>query len=676
MAYAGAVKLPPDNDPDVPQGEQVKLGLEFQMSDLNQRVEIDALIPELHDKLTAILPEDDVLGIEFKPSKRFARKCIIVFANELAKDKVRIQGLSVFGKNVELSNPGQGVIKVEISNVSLLVPDDVIKNWLASQVGGLDNIVQFRKDHYVIRGQKRKWVSDIRFAWVKNLTVPLPPAAKFRYGSRDTSINIWHYGQTHMKCRFCYQVVPKGHDCPRKPQKQGCHKCGDLGHMIRDCPDTKQPKCHRCNGPHVTKDCTILVKKNGIGGRKYTVTGKSPESHPRSRANEPFLIPHLIDEAEKKLQKKNQEKAEREKQNQAAVAEQERLQKLAMEENQKLRDEEKAEEERNKRAEAAENRRSPAPASPAVTEQNLESDNEDMSIEDDEDEGEEEKPKNEEGEEVRPDDNGEEEESVNEDMSIEDIEGQDETSTGEESLEEDSSSKDKEDDSELEEGEGDLDSTKFFEALEDDRPGQQTAKVALVGGSNAPKIRLVSDDELLVSTVTLWEGGANIIQGANKVKEMSPDMRQEVELVILHLGTCDFPCVGTSSAMSHYMAYREITAQVSDLCPNAHIIMSGLLPQSGDDRELANGQLSCFNEALKATGEDDSEPNLHYCDNWGHFVSEEGHVLSELYTDSETFGVHVNDKGSEILSRSIMKCVKKVFYWERLGVSLDVSLLS
>ena len=57
-------------------------------------------------------------------------------------------------------------------------------------------------------------------------------------------------------------------------------------------------------------------------------------------------------------------------------------------------------------------------------------------------------------------------------------------------------------------------------------------------------------------------------------------------------------------------------------------------------------------------------------------MSEEGHVLSELYTDSETFGVHVNDKGSEILSRSIMKCVKKVFYWERLGVSLDVSLLS
>ena len=128
--------------------------------------------------------------------------------------------------------------------------------------------------------------------------------------------------------------------------------------------------------------------------------------------------------------------------------------------------------------------------------------------------------------------------------------------------------------------------------------------------------------------------------------------------------------------MSHYMAYREVTAEVSRLCPNAHIIMSGLLPQSGDNRELANGQLCCFNEALKATGEDDSEPNLHYVHNWDHFMSEEGHVLSELYSDSETFGVHVNAKGSEILSRSIMKCVKKVFYWERLGVSLDTSLFS
>ena len=145
---------------------------------------------------------------------------------------------------------------------------------------------------------------------------------------------------------------------------------------------------------------------------------------------------------------------------------------------------------------------------------------------------------------------------------------------------------------------------------------------------------------------------------------------QPLDLVIAHLGTCDFPCSGTSSVVSHYLEYRDFTTKVSELCPNAHIIMSGLLPQAGNNRELANEQIKCFNEALKSVGDDETEPNLHFCDNWDHFVSE-GHVLSELYSDPHTLGVHVNDQGSEILATNLMTCVKKVFYWERLGVSLD-----
>ena len=201
--------------------------------------------------------------------------------------------------------------------------------------------------------------------------------------------------------------------------------------------------------------------------------------------------------------------------------------------------------------------------------------------------------------------------SVEEEMSCEEEEEKSNTSAEVES---------KETDSDLEDDE-DMECTKFFDMDEEEEGKSRSIDLALVGGSNAPKIQLVSDESLKVSTVTLWEGGANIIQGADKVRELSPDDRESLDIVVLHLGTCDFPCQGSTSVVSHYLAYREVTTKVSQLCPNAHIIMSGILPQAGINRELANEQILCFNDALKSVGDDESEPNLHFCDNWTHFIS-------------------------------------------------------
>ena len=200
----------------------------------------------------------------------------------------------------------------------------------------------------------------------------------------------------------------------------------------------------------------------------------------------------------------------------------------------------------------------------------------------------------------------------------------------------------------------------------------QAASVALVGGSNVPQIKLVSDEDLQVQTHALWEGGAVIIQGANKISEVSPDERNKFDIIVTHLGTCNFPCVGESSVMSHFKDYKEMIQKVRVMCPDAHIVMSGLLPQAGLDREVANDQIKRFNDALKAVGDDENEMNLHFCDNWPHFVKDEV-VLDELYRDPDTFGIHVNNQGSEVLAQSIMLRVKQVFYQERLGDPLESS---
>ena len=218
-----------------------------------------------------------------------------------------------------------------------------------------------------------------------------------------------------------------------------------------------------------------------------------------------------------------------------------------------------------------------------------------------------------------------------------------------------------------------LDTTKFFETFDDaDRLYHQAATVALVGGSNVPHIQLVSDKDLQVQTHAIWEGGAVINQGAEKVSEVNRDIRDKFDIIVTHLGVCNFPCKGESSVMSHFKDYKDMTNKVRDLCPEAHIVMSGLLPQAGEDRQIANEQIRSFNAALKAVGDDDREPYLHYCDNWPHFVNDD-QVLDELFKDPDTYGVHVNDPGSVVLAQSIMERVKQVFYWERLGVPLSPS---
>ena len=664
---------------------QTKLGLEFQMSDLNERVDIDdKLVPEIHKQLLQIVNEDDIIGIEFRPSKRFAQKCITVFANENAKGKVQVRGLSLFRKSITLTNPGQGVMKVELSNVSMLVPNDVIKDWLASKVGGIGNIVQFRNDHYIINGQKRKWVSGLRFAYVKNLAAPLPPADKFRYNSKDIQVNIWHYGQTHMKCRFCYQIVLKGHECARRQVRQGCHKCGSLAHLQRECPGNQSRKCFRCgSAEHLQSECTIEVRRDGtgMGGNKTTYEGKVPNNNSAfQRRSSHDLIPNLIDQAlekkkaedeakkEKEAAGKKKKQQEREKQNQDAIQEREQQLQDAIEQNRK----EKEEDDRKKRAAvaaaAAEKRNASAASS---SEESLPTDALKLETSCS-------------SMEVDPTSDDEESEEDGEEEVEEEPHDEDDTSSGEISEEikpdddeeqVDSSSTDEDDGQDSDR----LDTTQFHDAFDtalqlspQKARSHQAATVALVGGSNVPHIKLVSDRDLQVQTHALWEGGAVIIQGAAKVAEANPETREKFDVIVTHLGTCNFPCKGESSVMSHFKDYMDMTSKVREMCPEALIVMSGLLPQAGEDRQLANEQIKSFNSALKAVGDDEKEPFLYYCDNWPHFV-ESDQVLHGLFKDPDTFGVHVNDKGSVVLAQSIMQRVKQVFYWERLGVPLSPS---
>ena len=107
-----------------------------------------------------------------------------------------IHGLYLYGRHVGLNEPGNGIIKVVIQDTPTEKPNDVVK------------------------------------AWVK----------------------AWHYGQTHMKCRWHREIVPKDHhDCNRTSSRK-CFSCANKGHFKADCDQGK--RCYKCGSDdHLARDC-------------------------------------------------------------------------------------------------------------------------------------------------------------------------------------------------------------------------------------------------------------------------------------------------------------------------------------------------------------------------------------------------------------------------------------
>ena len=218
MAVAAEVNqnLPPE-----------ELILEFQTADLGQRVDGQELVEKVFWDIIDKINEKDLLGIQVIPNLKWARKVQIQCARKEAMDQLNIQGLDLYQRHIELTEPGLGLVKVEISNAPLWVPNDIIKNWVA----GFCTVTEFRNERVTVQGQKRDCRSGNRHAYVKMLRKPLPPSAKLKYGDKEFEINVWHYAQTHMKCHSCNQHVLKCNECHRhRAPHRRCFNYGSNEH--------------------------------------------------------------------------------------------------------------------------------------------------------------------------------------------------------------------------------------------------------------------------------------------------------------------------------------------------------------------------------------------------------------------------------------------------------------
>ena len=219
------------------------------------------------------------------------------------------------------------------------------------------------------------------------------------------------------------------------------------------------------------------------------------------------------------------------------------------------------------------------------------------------------------------------------------------------------------------------DETQFFDAYndenslleEEDDMHRHVANIALIGGSNCRDLNLEGDDEICLNTHVICEGGLRVSVAVEKLQELSPEERDRLNIVVMHIGTCDFPLEKDEDAEQVFTEYVETMNKVLDICPNIQIVMSSVLPQTGDNNEKTNRQIQKFNEELQALSIDEAKSNLNFCNNNVGFVDEQGVVDASLYRDS----VHINPAGRNILARSIKECSKSVFFREKLAAGFS-----
>ena len=230
-------------------GQSEPLTLEFRISDLEQKLDVNELIADIYTDVVSKVDEKDVAGVQVYPRK-WPRKVQILCNHLPAKECLIIQGLTLYGRHVELHEPGNGVIKVHIEDAPIDMPNVILKNWISQYA----TVIEFRNEHVVVNGRRTSWRTGTRHAYVTNVKETIPPVAKFTNNKGvDVMVSIWHYGQSHMKCRWCHEVVPKDHECDKRPKRR-CHNCGADDHIKSECRVGKL--CYKCQGAdHIACDC-------------------------------------------------------------------------------------------------------------------------------------------------------------------------------------------------------------------------------------------------------------------------------------------------------------------------------------------------------------------------------------------------------------------------------------
>ena len=156
-----------------------------------------------------------------------------------------------------------------------------------------------------------------------------------------------------------------------------------------------------------------------------------------------------------------------------------------------------------------------------------------------------------------------------------------------------------------------------------------------------------------------------------KLEEVSTDFLKKCDVVVIHVGSCDFPVRNTREMEENYTNYVELLNSISNACPQANILLSSVLPRSGEGKNRVNSQIRSFNQRLNELSQ--SEQQIDYIENVMHFTDESG-VISALFSSRDVTGIHLNEDGKMRLASNIHDALKGICTRERSRLDVDYTL--
>ena len=207
---------------------------------------------QMHNGITEIIKESDVIGIQVYPSQ-WPCKVLITLKDPTSKEALLVAGINVLGKQIELKDESFQTIRITVKDALLEWDNDKIREILSpyGEIKKVENEVIY------IDGEATSWLTGTRFVYMTKVDRIIPNRLTTTDGDKEVTISVWYRRPTE--------------------NKDKCYKCGGQ-HDPMKCTFAKKV-CFKCQGDHVFRDCP-----NNDGSRASEnvfcfMTEKSPLSN-------------------------------------------------------------------------------------------------------------------------------------------------------------------------------------------------------------------------------------------------------------------------------------------------------------------------------------------------------------------------------------------------------------
>ena len=682
--------------------------LKFRLSDIGRsalkREERQELCEELYQKLTVIIEENEVHGLQLYPQK-WPKSVHLSFKNEGSKSKVFIQGLSVFGKHVELQDDSEtAIIKVTVYDAPMGMTNDKLRD-IFSKYG---DVIKVEDEMHMFNGRVTSWSTGNRIVSMTVIRQAIPTHMTGNYRGQLISINTWHRGQGGpgkkvIELRRCTRCGLNSHEVNNCPEKEKlCFACKEPGHISQNCPTNSGAKNKVSEKENHEMFCYLgedSIFSNLNTKFPVTIEGTTYICNEQYIQHSKATLFHDQESADKIMSCDNPHEIRALGRNiagfrywvwkQHAVHLTKQCMRQKFEENHEAKEALLATESKiiaeasrdtfwgcgvhitdtaclDRQARAGKNQMGTIlmHVRDSLTQNETNDSDTDHC--------------------AYKGDAGEAEVNVVCDLKM----NGDEHSVGI-SVEETTpvafvppgSEQNEMEDSLDNNGEQWSDIEQDVVSIESDDAGSATdiidemstsfqnegKYVLIIGDSNCRDVL----EDAPFNTEKQVRGGTAIFD-VDELLAGSTVPASRVTNVILHVGTCDFDPAQTNKVDTIYTEYVECIHNIQLKYPGADIIISGVLPRAprvGRKYEKLNNEILDLNRKLSLLEKEVS--NILYVDHDSAFV-EKGMVRQSLYRQRDKTGVHINERGSQALSEKLINAIVEQYYKRKLALDYDV----